>query len=110
MHIATNKTRTLTRTVTKESFFHFFSPPKVPSEEDDEEEDEEEADDKFENSVQEIQHDFTLGEVFSEKIVPNAINWYTGAALEYEDYDDEDEEDVGSFCFFWSSKHGCSIC
>lgn len=79
----------------------------MPLEEDEHEAEEEEDEDKFENSVQEIQHDFTLGEVFSEKIVPNAINWYTGAALEYEDYDDEDEEDVRLFHSLFNKEGRC---
>lgn len=33
-----------------------------------------------------------LGDIFKEKLIPNAVLWFTGEALEYEsDADDEDE-------------------
>lgn len=34
--------------------------------------------------------DYNVGEDIKEKLIPRAIDWYTGAALEYEEIDDED--------------------
>lgn len=34
--------------------------------------------------------DYNIGEDIKEKLIPRAIDWYTGAALEYEEIDDED--------------------
>lgn len=37
---------------------------------------------------------FQIGDIIREKLVPNAVLWFTGEALDYEnDYDDEDEEE-----------------
>jgi nucleosome assembly protein 1-like 1 len=36
--------------------------------------------------------DYNMGEFIKDKLVPNAIGWFTGEALE-EEYDDEDGED-----------------
>lgn len=35
-----------------------------------------------------------LGEEFKEKIIPHAVDFFTGKALDYEDYDDEDDFEV----------------
>ncbi|KAG1125812.1 hypothetical protein G6F42_008374 [Rhizopus arrhizus] len=32
-----------------------------------------------------------MGEEFKEKIIPHAVDFFTGKALDYEDYDDEDD-------------------
>ncbi|KAJ3012892.1 UNVERIFIED_CONTAM: Nucleosome assembly protein 1-like 1 [Siphonaria sp. JEL0065] len=88
-HKTTNKTRTVKKTVPAPTFFSFFSPPKPPTEEDDEEELEEDIDQKLEM-------DYELGEIIKEKIIPHAVDWFTGKALQYEDdgdYDDEFDED-----------------
>ena len=46
--------------------------------------------------------DYQLGEDIKEKLIPRAVDWFTGEALQYEemdedmeegDYDDEDEEE-----------------
>ena len=44
--------------------------------------------------------DYQLGEDIKEKLIPYAIDWFTGEALQYEaaddefeDYDDDDDED-----------------
>lgn len=93
-HKGTNKTRVVKKTVPAETFFDFFSPPVNPSssvrnDEDDDEEPEEDLDEQLEA-------DYELGEEFKEKIVPHAIDWFTGKALRYEAFEDpygEDEED-----------------
>ncbi|CAO3702836.1 unnamed protein product [Rhizopus stolonifer] len=89
-HKGTNKTRVVKRTVPAESFFHFFSPPILP--EDDEELDEEEA----ESLDAKLEADYEMGEEFKEKVIPHAVDFFTGKALDYEDFDensDFDEDD-----------------
>ncbi|KAI9004243.1 hypothetical protein BC832DRAFT_79639 [Gaertneriomyces semiglobifer] len=81
-HKGTNKTRTVKKTVPAETFFRFFSPPKAPSE------DEEVDEDELEDLDAMLEDDYEIGELFKEKIVPHAVDWFTGKALEYE----EDEE------------------
>lgn len=81
-----------TRTVVKEedvpSFFHFFDPP-VPPANFDEIEEPSEEDIELHNR---ILMDFELGDILKDKVVPNAVMWFTGEALEYEDDDDDDDE------------------
>jgi len=93
-HKGTNKVREVKRTVPTETFFIFFNPPQVPA--DGEELDEEEA----EGLDVKLEADYELGEEFKEKIIPHAVDWFTGKALQYEDlndendyYDDDEDED-----------------
>lgn len=101
-HKGSKKTRVVKREVPTESFFRFFSPPKMPTqggddEEEEEEEDEEEVDPELEDA---IEQDFELGEIFKNRIIKHAVDWFTGKALENyddpygeDDYEDEDEDD-----------------
>lgn len=68
-----------------ESFFNFFSPPKAPSDEDDEE------DDAASDIEERLELDYQLGEDIKEKLIPRAIDWFTGEALAFEELDDFDE-------------------
>ena len=85
------------KTVPTESFFNFFSPPKAPS--DDDEEDEEE--DASSDIEERLELDYQLGEDIKEKLIPRAIDWFTGEALAFEEFEedleagdfDEDEDD-----------------
>ncbi|KAF3919177.1 hypothetical protein AA313_de0201620 [Arthrobotrys entomopaga] len=81
----TKQTRIVKRTVPVESFFNFFTPPKPPGSEDGSNADDEE----------ELEHrlelDYTLGEDIKEKLIPRAIDWYTGEALQFEEIEDMDE-------------------
>ncbi|KAJ3302254.1 glycerol transporter, partial [Blyttiomyces sp. JEL0837] len=91
-HKASNKTRTVKKTVPAETFFSFFNPPKPPSEDDEE----------YDPAIDEkLEMDYEYGEIMKEKIIPHAVDWFTGKALEYEDqnYDDdyfgeEDDEEL----------------
>ena len=75
------------KTVPTESFFNFFTPPQAPSDDDDED----------------AELDYQLGEDIKEKLIPRAIDWFTGEALAFEelsdddldagDFDDDDDED-----------------
>ena len=75
-----------------ESFFNFFSPPDPPTDEEDAASDIEER----------LELDYQLGEDIKEKLIPRAIDWFTGEALQFEeldeevdegDFEDEDDED-----------------
>ncbi|MCV2423854.1 NAP domain-containing protein, partial [Paucibacter sp. DJ4R-1] len=100
----TNRTRLVRRTQAVPSFFDFFSPAVPPSSDTElieaglavdgdklEEKEMEELEEKLEL-------DYQLGEDFKEKIIPRAVDFFTGKALRYESQfsdleDDESEED-----------------
>jgi len=69
--------RTVTKREHTDSFFHFFNPPKMPSLE---EMDEDEAD-----AIEEaFDHDYDVAQSFRSHIIPKAVLWFTGEALEEE--------------------------
>jgi hypothetical protein len=88
----TKQTRIVKVTAPTESFFNFFSPPKAPTEEDD---------DVASDIEDRLELDYQLGEDVKEKLIPRAIDWFTGEALQFEeldedaevDFDDDDEEE-----------------
>ncbi|KAJ6264861.1 hypothetical protein Dda_1014 [Drechslerella dactyloides] len=90
----TKQTRIVKRTVPVESFFNFFTPPKPPTSEDGSQAEDEELE-------QRLELDYTLGEDIKEKLIPRAVDWYTGEALQFEEleeleegeFDDEDDDD-----------------
>lgn len=77
----TKQTRIVKKTVPTESFFNFFSPPNAPSEEDD---------DAASDIEERLELDYQLGEDIKEKLIPRAIDWFTGEALAFEEMDEED--------------------
>ncbi|KAI8073207.1 hypothetical protein BC940DRAFT_290793 [Gongronella butleri] len=85
-HKGTNKTRVVKRTVPTDSFFHFFQPPSFPN--DDEDLDLEEA----EGLDAKLEADYEMGEEFKEKIIPHAVDYFTGKALEYDGFDQDEGE------------------
>lgn len=89
IYIDTKQTRIVKKTVPTESFFNFFSPPKAPSEDDD---------DAASDIEERLELDYQLGEDIKEKLIPRAIDWFTGEALAFEEMDEEDfEEDDEDF-------------
>ena len=71
------------KTVPTESFFNFFDPPKAP----------EKAEDDAASDVEErLELDYQLGEDIKEKLIPRAIDWFTGEALQFEEVDEDLEE------------------
>ncbi|KAJ9511508.1 hypothetical protein QJQ45_029831 [Haematococcus lacustris] len=78
-----------------DSFFNFFSPPELP---DDDEEIDEEVMDELQAT---IEADYEVGAVIREKLIPNAVDWFTGEAMDeedafgMEDYDEEDDMEEG---------------
>jgi len=87
----TQRTRLVKKTRPADSFFNFFSPP-VPPSDDDEEEMSENA---LNDLEMKLEVDYQIGEDFKEKIIPRAVDYFTGKALAYEgpDSDDDDFED-----------------
>lgn len=82
-------TRVVKRQEPVESFFHFFNPASLP-------EDDSEAD--IEELEEELEADYEAGDIIKTEIIPNAIDWFTGKALEYADYyDDEEYDDESEF-------------
>ncbi|XP_052824268.1 nucleosome assembly protein 1-like 1 isoform X2 [Octopus bimaculoides] len=88
-HKGRGTTRTVTKTVEIDSFFNFFNPPTVPA-------DESELD---ENAETILATDFEVGHFIRERIIPKAVLYFTGEALEededYEEEGDEEESDQG---------------
>lgn len=82
--IDTKQTRIVKKTVPTESFFNFFSPPKAPTEDDD---------DAASDIEERLELDYQLGEDIKEKLIPRAIDWFTGEALAFEELDEEDFEE-----------------
>merc|ERR1712055_196635 len=87
-HKSRGAVRTITKTVQNDSFFNFFNPPPVP------EDPNEEMD---EDTQALLTADFEIGHYIRERIVPRAVLFYTGEALDDdEDYEeDEDDEEEG---------------
>ncbi|KAF2484584.1 putative nucleosome assembly protein [Neohortaea acidophila] len=92
----TKQTRIVKKSIPTPSFFDFFNPAQPPADDD-----EEDVDEELEAK---LELDYQLGEDIKEKLIPRAIDWFTGEALqfeegldfdedEFEDEDDEDDED-----------------
>lgn len=89
--LGTKQTRVVKISVPTESFFNFFSPPQPPTDDDD----------TVASDIEErLELDYQLGEDIKEKLIPRAIDWFTGEALQFEELGDdmegdefEDEED-----------------
>jgi nucleosome assembly protein 1-like 1 len=81
----TKQTRIVKKTVPTESFFNFFSPPKPPGD-----------DESVATDIEErLELDYQLGEDIKEKLIPRAIDWFTGEALQYEALDDDLDDEGG---------------
>ncbi|KAI4344529.1 hypothetical protein L6164_011744 [Bauhinia variegata] len=83
----------ITKTENCESFFNFFNPPQVP--EDDEDIDEDTA----EELQNQMEQDYDIGSTIRDKIIPHAVSWFTGEAIQGEEFgdledDDDDDEDI----------------
>ncbi|MCJ1378785.1 hypothetical protein MMC17_001884 [Xylographa soralifera] len=82
----TKQTRVVKKTVPTDSFFNFFNPPSAPKDDDDDDAD-------ASSDIEErLELDYQLGEDIKEKLIPRAVDWFTGEALRYEELDDELEE------------------
>jgi len=79
--------KTITVEEKVDSFFNFFSPNELINEQDPSEEDE-----------QLLEHDYEIGVVIKETIIPNAVLWFTGeigedGGFDMGSYDEEEEEE-----------------
>lgn len=69
-----------------DSFFNFFNPPKAPNTDGDPEA-------FVASDIEErLELDYQLGEDIKEKLIPRAVDWFTGEALQFEELDDDSEE------------------
>lgn len=75
--------RTLTKTLPNDSFFNFFNPPHVPD-------DEKNVDDETQML---LASDFEIGHFLRARIIPKAILYYTGEAIDDDDDGEEEEEE-----------------
>merc|ERR1712183_1095680 len=80
-HKGRGQTRIITKMVKTDSFFNFFDPPEMPEDEDDMDEETESI----------LAADFEIGHFFRERLIPKAVLFFTGEAIE-EDSDDDDSE------------------
>merc|ERR1712212_161231 len=81
-----NQIRFVTKTVKTDSFFNFFDPPDI--------ENEDELDEETEEL---LAADFEIGDFFRQRMIPKAVLFYTGEAMEeFEDSDEEDEDEESS--------------
>ncbi|KAL4974289.1 NAP-domain-containing protein [Aspergillus desertorum] len=85
----TKQTRVVKITVPTESFFNFFAPPQPPADDDD----------TVATDIEErLELDYQLGEDIKEKLIPRAIDWFTGEALQFEELgDDMDPDEFDEF-------------
>merc|ERR1711874_381074 len=84
-HKSKGSVRTITKQVKADSFFNFFDPPAVPDDPNAEVDEDTQA---------LLTADFEIGHYIRERIVPRAVLFFTGEALEDEsDYEEEEEEE-----------------
>merc|ERR1712203_717999 len=76
--------RTITKQVKSDSFFNFFDPPPISDDPD--------AD--VDPETQDLlTADFEIGHYIRDRIIPRAVLFFTGEALEDDEFDEEEEED-----------------
>ena len=106
-HKSKGSIRTVTKQVKADSFFNFFDPPIVPDDPNAEVDEDTQVRKKIQietfssqliNCILSIlqallQVDFEIGHYIRERIVPRAVLFFTGEALDEESDYDEDEED-----------------
>merc|ERR1711913_135265 len=83
-HKSKGNVRTITKQVKNDSFFNFFDPPPIP--------DDPNAD--IDPETQDLlTADFEIGHYIRDRIIPRAVLFFTGEALEEDEFDDEEEEE-----------------
>jgi len=83
-HKSKGSVRTITKQVKADSFFNFFDPPSVPDDPNAEVDEDTQA---------LLTADFEIGHYIRERIVPRAVLFFTGEALEDESDGEEEETD-----------------
>uniref|UniRef100_A0A5K3EMY1 Nucleosome assembly protein 1-like 1 n=2 Tax=Mesocestoides corti TaxID=53468 RepID=A0A5K3EMY1_MESCO len=82
-HKNRKEVRTVTKTVKQDSFFNFFDPPLDSLTDDDLDED----------TVELLQEDFRIGHFIRETLIPRAVLYFTGEAVDSDDESDEESDD-----------------
>jgi len=83
-HKSKGNVRTITKQVKNDSFFNFFDPPPLP----------EDPEAEVDPETQELlTSDFEIGHYIRDRVVPRAVLFFTGEALEEDDFDDDEEEE-----------------
>ncbi|KAB1218415.1 hypothetical protein CJ030_MR3G026295 [Morella rubra] len=77
----------ITKTENCESFFNFFNPPQVPEDDDDLDED------TAEELQNQMEQDYDIGSTIRDKIIPHAVSWFTGEAVQGDEFEDIMEDD-----------------
>lgn len=85
-HKTKNTIRTISKSIQRDSFFNFFNPPAIPD-------DDNEPIDAGIQSL--LTADFEIGHYIRERVIPRAVLFFTGEALDDEDYDSDDEDQEG---------------
>ena len=83
-HTGHGTVRTVTKTVSSDSFFNFFAPPEVHEFGD--------LDDEDAEAI--LAAEFEIGHFLCERVIPSSVLYFTGEAIEDDDadYDEEGEE------------------
>ncbi|GAV90833.1 NAP domain-containing protein/NAD_binding_2 domain-containing protein [Cephalotus follicularis] len=77
----------ITKTEKCESFFNFFNPPQLPEDDDD-------IDVDIVEELQDLmEQDYNIGTTIRDKIIPHAVSWFTGEAVQGDEYGGIDEEE-----------------
>ncbi|GMH22045.1 hypothetical protein Nepgr_023888 [Nepenthes gracilis] len=82
-------TKPITKTENCESFFNFFNPPQVPDNDNDIDED------SAEELQAEMEQDYDIGSTIRDKIIPHAVSWFTGEAVQEDEFEAMDNDDDG---------------
>ncbi|EGD82692.1 hypothetical protein PTSG_03353 [Salpingoeca rosetta] len=77
--------RTVMKKLPRPSFFNFFSPPQVDPNE--------ETPEVIQAATQVLNQDYEIGEIIRDSIIPQAVLWFTGEAMDYEGMDSDMEEE-----------------
>ncbi|XP_044925031.1 nucleosome assembly protein 1-like 1 isoform X2 [Mustela nigripes] len=80
-HKGRGTVRTVTKTVSNDSFFNFFAPPEVP-----------ESGDLDDDAEAILAADFEIGHFLRERIIPRSVLYFTGEAIEDDDDDVSESE------------------
>merc|ERR1719263_2678155 len=83
-HKSKGSVRTITKQVKADSFFNFFDPPAVPDDPNAEVDEDTQA---------LLTADFEIGHYIRERIVPRAVLFFPGEALDEEESDEEDSDE-----------------
>lgn len=85
----TKETRTIEKLTPTESFFNFFDPPKPPKI-DDENDDDDDDDEEDEDLEARLQLDYHIAEEIKDKLITRAVDWFTGAAMDFVGFEDDE--------------------